>query len=159
MKLIDLTGKQFGRLVVLSRYGYQGKDILWEASCDCGTRFAVSGAHLRSGHTLSCGCLQRERTREVNGIHGESRPRTPEYEAWNQMRRRCGNPQARGYDNYGGRGVTVCPQWESYSTFLHDVGRRPSRQHSLDRYPDNDGFATKAEAGTAYVHAREGALR
>lgn len=56
------------------------------------------------------------------------------------MKRRCNNPNHRHYKYYGGRGIRVCERWlHSYENFLADVGRKPSPQHSLDRYPDPDG--------------------
>jgi hypothetical protein len=73
-------------------------------------------------------------------IHGETNEnRTIEYEAWISMKGRCGNPNATGFKNYGGRGIIVCERWlKSYLAFLADMGRRPSPGHSIDRI-DNDG--------------------
>jgi len=64
---IDLTGKRFGRLYVVRRYGYvQGKSIItWECLCDCGNIVIVRGSALRSGNTRSCGCYCKERTSEA----------------------------------------------------------------------------------------------
>lgn len=53
------------------------------------------------------------------------------YTAWRRMRSRCFNPQDRDYPNYGGRGVTICPQWLSFQTFLKDVGPKPRRDRLL----------------------------
>lgn len=75
--------------------------------------------------------------------HGEG-PRgrcTPEYQAWRNMRNRCTNPRYWLFHRYGGRGITVCARWDSYALFLQDMGRRPSRNHSLDRR-DNDANYT-----------------
>ena len=60
-KPIDLTGKRFGKLVVLSR-AKNNKDgrAMWLCACDCGNERIVSGKSLRNGHTQSCGCLSRE---------------------------------------------------------------------------------------------------
>jgi hypothetical protein len=56
------------------------------------------------------------------------------------MNARCYYPKASEYARYGGRGITVCDRWrESYEAFLADVGRKPSRAHSIDRFPDVDG--------------------
>lgn len=56
------------------------------------------------------------------------------------MKRRCLNPKDEAYENYGGRGISVCRKWAtSFETFVRDVGPRPSPKHSLDRYPDNNG--------------------
>lgn len=58
----DLTGTRYGKLVVLRRLS---NSSLWECLCDCGNKTTVSTNHLNSGHTQSCGCLQKERTREA----------------------------------------------------------------------------------------------
>ena len=64
---------------------------------------------------------------------------SPERLAWHKMRQRCFNPNATGYANWGGRGITVCERWRnSFDAFLADVGPRPSPIHSIDRI-DNDG--------------------
>lgn len=82
-----------------------------------------------------------------------SAPKSPEYEAWVQMRSRCTNPNHHAFARYGGRGIAICDEWDSFDDFFADMGARPSPLHSLDRYPDNDGnyepdncrWATSAE--------------
>jgi hypothetical protein len=75
-------------------------------------------------------------------IHGMSN--TPTYWAWSAMVARCTNPKNPRYRNYGGRGIKVCKQWRSFSSFLADMGPRPNGKrgsrslYSLDR-KDNDG--------------------
>jgi hypothetical protein len=55
------------------------------------------------------------------------------------MKKRCYNPKASNYKDYGGRGITICPRWrESFVAFLEDMGPRPSDKHSIDRI-DNNG--------------------
>jgi len=58
MAIKDLTGKQFGKLIVLRDSGqrYNGS-VLWRCQCDCGTITDVISVNLQSGHTRSCGCL------------------------------------------------------------------------------------------------------
>ena len=69
--------------------------------------------------------------------HGESK--TPEYAAWRDMRHRCRNSTLRDWHLYGGRGISVCPQWvNDYLQFKKDMGPRPSPAHSLDRI-NSDG--------------------
>ena len=63
----------------------------------------------------------------------------PAYGSWRGMHERCGNPVNADYSNYGGRGITVCERWFSYASFIADMGPPPSPQHSLDRFPNNDG--------------------
>lgn len=140
-RLIDLTSQRFGRLVVLERSTDAKKQPQWLCVCDCGTQCVVMGAHLRWGHTLSCGCLQIERAGDAGRTHGEAgSKRTAEYRAWALMLRRCNNPNSHEFKYYGGRGITVCAEWlNSYEAFLAHLGRRPSPQHSVDRFPDNNG--------------------
>ena len=87
---------------------------------------------------------------EMYYTHGLSR--TPEYQAWQQMKYRCFNPNHKRYSDWGGRGITVCDRWLNFKNFLADMGSRPTAKHSLDRI-DNDGdyssknckWSTKAE--------------
>lgn len=60
----DLTGQKFGRLTVVSKEGRRGKNILWRCLCECGNECLVTADKLKSGHTTSCGCYQKERTKE-----------------------------------------------------------------------------------------------
>lgn len=162
-RLIDLTGKRFGRLTVICRAKAASgfKSVFWLCSCDCGAEKEIRGQNLRHEESHSCGCLQAElaakRGHQLMKTHGESNGLsglTPEYRSWTSMISRCENPKATGYKNYGGRGISVCQRWrESYERFLADMGRRPSIRHTLDRYPNNDGnyeptncrWATKSE--------------
>jgi hypothetical protein len=126
----NLTGQKFGRLTVVSR-GPTNGHIYWVCTCECGGTATVASNRLRLGRTTSCGCAR--------GTHHESKSGsvTPMYRVWMQMRERCNNPKSKSYKNYGGRGITVCPEWDSYPQFAADMGERPPG-HSLDR-KDNDG--------------------
>ena len=141
---IDEAGRRYGRLTVES---ISGKDranaILWTCLCDCGASVVVGGRNLRSGTTRSCGCLQREaatRSGQGNTRHGHAPTghRSPEYRAWSAMLERCTNERHAAWNDYGGRGISVCERWRSFDAFLSDMGPRPSRQHTLDRV-NNDG--------------------
>jgi hypothetical protein len=69
-------------------------------------------------------------------LHGKTT--SPEYTSWANMKQRCYNPNNVGYKDYGGRGITVCPEWvDDFQQFYEDMGPRPEG-HSIDRI-DNDG--------------------
>ncbi len=72
-------------------------------------------------------------------IHGHSTVtrRTPTYYSWQNMHARCRHASVPSFPYYGGRGITVCERWRSFSNFLADMGERPVGM-TLDRI-DNDG--------------------
>lgn len=63
--VIDLTGKRFGRLLVLRRDTYTDDQAYWVCQCDCGNITSVMGGSLRNGLTRSCGCLRAENAAET----------------------------------------------------------------------------------------------
>jgi hypothetical protein len=81
----------------------------------------------------------KSQRREQHGCarHGKV---TPEYRAWQGMKKRCTDSGCDAFPYYGGRGVKVCEAWvKSFAAFLRDVGERPSPKHTLDRHPNSDG--------------------
>lgn len=136
-----LAGQQFGRLTVTAtnRRNQRGR-ILCDCVCSCGVAIATPPYKLIEGRTKSCGCLRREGIGVGAGTHGMSR--MPEYGIWNAMKQRCYHPSQDSYSEYGGRGIAVCDRWlHSFPNFIEDMGRRPSRHHSIDRI-DNEGHYT-----------------
>lgn len=65
MRLIDLTGQRFGKLTVINRNIDKTDKVYWNCKCDCGNITIVDSRYLRTGHTKSCGCLKREKAKEV----------------------------------------------------------------------------------------------
>jgi len=60
VKVIDETGKRYGKLLVLQRAGTHATrdQVTWLCQCDCGRRCTVVGGDLRRGDTTSCGCIK-----------------------------------------------------------------------------------------------------
>lgn len=137
MKLEDLTGKRFGRLVVLARDGVRGKKATWKCQCDCGNTHVVMVTGLKNGHTKSCGCLKIE-SDAIGSRYRHGQSNSPEYKVWAGMKDRCLNQNATFFSFYGGRGIKVCERWMTFENFRADMGPRPSLQHSIER-KDNDG--------------------
>ena len=110
-KRIDLTGQRFGRLTVDSAAHTDSRqEQFWLCRCDCGRETVVSGYKLRSGHTKSCGCLQKEHRAEgFHKSHNQTDSRL--YVIWCNMKRRCYSKKCYEYHAYGGKGVRVCAQW------------------------------------------------
>lgn len=70
--------------------------------------------------------------------HGHARQKSPTYQTWMSMRRRCSDPTNKSWKYYGARGVRVCDRWAEFANFLADMGERPDGK-TLDRIdPDGD---------------------
>ena len=145
---IDISGKIFGYLTALYRYGTahgktkrpSGKQwsagATWLCQCVCGKTKVVLCSNLRNGSTKSCGCLSATMQSKNQTIHGNP----PEYSVWAGMIQRCYNPkETASFSRYGARGISVCDKWKcNFLSFFADMGPRPSPKHTLERI-DNDG--------------------
>ena len=115
MKLIDMTGERFGRLVVVGRAPFRpgDKGARWVCRCDCGGYTVVSRSSLVCGTTCSCGCLKNElssqRLKKQLTTHGLSKERL--YNTWKGIKRRCYKEHDRGFKHYGARGISMCEEW------------------------------------------------
>lgn len=138
MKRIDLqVGTKYGRLVVLRSCEVRGRRR-WECRCSCGGLVTATSWEIRSGAVVSCGCKKKDHLLSMTETHGDSK--SPEFKAWENMITRCENEGTFYFKHYGGRGIRVCKRWrESYEAFLEDMGRRPGKGYSVDRFPNKDG--------------------
>lgn len=109
----NLEKQKFGRWTVLKRMPPKpGRgNVQWRVHCDCGTIRILSGDTLISGSSKSCGCLKIEQSRARLTTHGMRK--TPLYNVWSNMRRRCNNSTYHEFYLYGGRGISVCDTWNT----------------------------------------------
>lgn len=143
---VDITNTKFGSLTVL-KYLDKSK---WLCLCDCGNETAVASFALRKGITSTCGCATGQLISKSLTTHGMSR--TPTYQTWLSMKRRCYEVTAQNYKHYGAKGIAVCDRWlHSFENFLADMGERPEGK-TLDRIdraknyePSNCRWATQSE--------------
>jgi hypothetical protein len=70
--------------------------------------------------------------------HGMSN--SPIYKKWMGMKKRCQNPNDISYHLYGGRGITVCEEWQSFSNFYRDMGKTFKEGLSLERIDNEKGY-------------------
>jgi hypothetical protein len=143
---IDLTEKKFGRLLVIERSGHIGTGRAWKCVCDCGNVRLVTSGALKSGHSKSCGCLQREIvakiSKEKNTIHGMSH--TPVFNSWNSMIQRCYNPKTDSFKDYGGRGILACEFLRASPENLKTILGERFQGFSLERINVNGGYTCGA---------------
>lgn len=141
---IDLTGQKFGRWTVKERAENKGVKTCWSCICDCGTVRDVRTCSLKSGDSLSCGCLNKEMTKKMledrNYKHGLSNH--PLNDVFYSMRSRCLSEENKSYKNYGGRGIAICDEWRSdFKTFYDwciENGYKEGLQ--IDRIDNNGNY-------------------
>ena len=104
----------------------------------CGTKFKADTYNIDRGRTKSCGCYQNRRVSETNTKHGLINTRL--YNIWANIKARILNPKDKAYNDYGGRGITICDEWKNDFKVFYDwaMSNGYSDELSIDRI-DNDG--------------------
>lgn len=142
----DLTGKRFGRLVVLRRSEKRcGASLKWLCQCDCGNIVDVIGSNLRGGRTESCGCLRSETSIGRHKTHGLSRSSKKDnriYRIWCGMKERCLNRNFKYWHRYGGSGIDICDEWKNDYMAFHNWAIENGYKDDLtiDRIDNQRGY-------------------
>lgn len=141
---VDITGKRYGRLTALRVDEERtGKRTYWICQCDCGNIIVTRRDSLENGHAKSCGCLPKHKCIK----HGKSKAKI--YRVWIGMKERCYNKNHQNYNNYGGRGITVCPEWlgehgiENFIRWSYENGYKENEGRNkltLDRKDVNGNY-------------------
>lgn len=155
----DLTGKQFGKWIVVSQarnhVTKNGNTFTkWFCRCECGNEKEVFANSLLNGRSKSCGCDNHKHTIVCKNnftTHGASKTRL--YKIWAGMHKRCENNNTSNYSDYGGRGITVCHEWDDFVVFKDWALKNGYTDSlSIDRIdvngcycPDNCRWSTKRE--------------
>ncbi len=121
-KLVIKKGEKFGRLIILKEAkpyikpdGRKERKVLCQ--CDCGNKKEILYQCLKSGHTKSCGCLNKEKLIIKNTKHGMRHTRF--YRTWANLKTRCNNKKCKNYKDYGGRGIKN--EWKNFIEFKNDM--------------------------------------
>lgn len=137
----DWTGIRQGSLTVLHESGRDKHgNVLWACKCDCGKTVLKSNNKLNGkvrSCSPSCGVVKSNKARARHGMW-----KSKEYACWRSMRSRCMSPEHRNYHRYGGRGVTVHPQWsgsDGFDAFYAYMGPAPATPRSSIERIDNNG--------------------
>lgn len=139
MKFQDLSGRKFGRLIVLGIDRSLNGKLRYKCLCDCGNEVIVFPTNLKRGNTKSCGCVRIETILATKKKHGEKN--TKLYGVWCGIRSRCNNPNNKEYHRYGGRGINVCDEWSEFVNFREwAYNNGYSENLSIDRIDNNGDY-------------------
>lgn len=135
----DYTGHRWNYLTALEYVGSDGKKSLWKVRCDCGNEITMPGSEISKGRQKSCGCKTSELISAARSTHGMSSH--PAYFVWRSMLDRCRLPTHQAWENYGGRGITVAPEWSTFDQFWEDMGPTYRAGLTLERVDNEAGYS------------------
>lgn len=132
-------GEQIGDLTLIERMPGGQK---WKCVCKCG-EIVITQA---SNGAKSCRKCAYARIGKERMIHGESpdldKSATRLYRIWTDLRNRCNNPNNKSYKYYGGRGISVCSEWDDYITFkLWALRNGYNDSLTIDRIDNNGDYS------------------
>jgi hypothetical protein len=132
---INREGQQFNYWTIV-KYSHTDKHRKrhYLCRCGCGNEITKTVREVVNGESKSCGCQNIKN----HTVHGMSNTRC--YNIWQNVKNRTTNPKSTQWKWYGGRGIKMCDRWlQSFKEFYKDMGEPPTKHHSIDRHPNNNG--------------------
>lgn len=115
----------------------------------CGEEFKAKTTRIKSGVIKSCGCL-------VGEYHGMKKHRF--YDTYRNMMKRCYTKSDPSYKNYGGRGISVCEEWQDIIKFVAWADSTYIEGYTLDRIDSAGNYEPSncrwADATTQAINQR-----
>lgn len=136
---------QYGKLTIISFAFYKSRHRYFNVICSCGNQFTANFSPIINGRKKHC-----FKCRTVK--HGMCGTRI--YKTYDDMKKRCYNPNSANYRFYGARNIKVCQEWlnnpQAFFDWAFENGYEEhltiDRINSLDDYkPKNCRFISKSE--------------
>lgn len=148
MKTIYTPGEVFGTNIFIEelptiKYANGSYARVGLFKCSCGKTFSTQLGAIKNGYIKSCGCVQLKFLEEYNKAKFKHKGcGTKEYMIWSKIKDRCLNPRYKKFENYGGRGITICKGWkEDFKNFIVDMGKKPGEGYSVERNDNNGNYS------------------
>ncbi len=135
----EYIGRKFGRLTVIGITREKNK-CWFICNCDCGKRTRTYYYTILNGTAKSCGCYKKE---VLQALLGKYDPKDKRLACiWKGMRQRCFNEKFPNYKDYGGRGITVCDEWNDFNVFKDwAYANGYTDGLTIERVDNNNGYS------------------
>jgi hypothetical protein len=130
-KKIDAIGRVCGKLTALDNGSPKVLCI-----CECGITKQVNRTHFLYGTIKSCGCLLKE----INKSRAYTEDISRLSSIYQNMKSRCNNPNVDCYKHYGGRGINIASEWDTFEKFMDSIPDGYSPSLELDRIDVNKDY-------------------
>lgn len=150
---LNVVGNKYGKLTVKEFVGRKNNSSWFRCECECGGETVTTSNNLVRGHTVSCGCVNKEKLLARSVTHGLSH-KHPLYTSWIGMKNRCYYEKHNRFEHYGGKGITVCDEWKDNFKAFYDwailngweKGKSIDRKENDKNYcPENCKFSSIQE--------------
>lgn len=128
MRTQILIGQVYGRWLAEDIAEMRGNEQYYACRCSCGALSSVRKSVLVAAKSGCRRCAPHAHAKTHGMTHSF------EFSAWTAMRKRCEYAKHPHYALYGGRGISIAPEWRLFTAFYQNMGPCPfGRDGSLDR--------------------------